>query len=87
MTNPPDVLGSVEETLLRTPWRSVPVRTYDGKTVCRNLGQTCFVSFLGQNRFVYFWVEVILFISGRSFRGRQGSSWAGDKEKVADEEF
>ena len=55
MTNPPDVLGSVEETLLRTPWRSVPVRTYDGKTVCRNLGQTCFVSF---------WVKIILFLSG-----------------------
>ena len=78
VTNPPDVLGSVEETLLRTPWRSVPVRTYDGKTMCKNLGQ---------NHFVSFWVKIILSLSGRSFRGRQGSSWAGDKEKVADEGF
>ena len=48
VTNPPDVLGSVEETLLRTPWRSVPVRTYDGKTVCRNLVKLIlFFFFLG----------------------------------------
>ena len=45
VTNPPDVLGSVEETVLRTPWRSVPVRTYDGKMMRKNLGQNHFISF------------------------------------------
>ena len=45
VTSPPDVLGSVEEAVLRKPWRSVPVRTYDGKTMRKNLGQNHFVSF------------------------------------------
>ena len=45
ITSPPDVLGSVEETVLRKPWRSVPVRTYDGKTMRKNLDQNHFVSF------------------------------------------
>ena len=47
VTNPPDVLGSVEETVLRKPWRSVPVRTYDGKRMHKNLGQNHFCFFLG----------------------------------------
>ena len=43
MTSPPDVLGSVEETVLRKPWRSVPVRTYDGKRMYRVSDQKLFV--------------------------------------------
>ena len=45
ITSPPDVLGSVEEDVLRKPWRSVPVRTYDGKTMRKNLDQNHLVSF------------------------------------------
>ena len=63
ITSPPDVLGSVEEDVLRKPWRTVPVRTYDGKTMRKNLDQNH------------------LFLSGRSFRGRQGNSWARDNER------
>ena len=45
MTNPADVLGSVEEAVLRKPWRSVPVRTYDGKRVFKISGRILFVLF------------------------------------------
>ena len=46
MTSPTDVLGSVEEAVLRKPWRSVPVRTYDGKRMYKISGQIIFASFL-----------------------------------------